>query len=98
MKPILIVDGMMSGTGIRDGLNGGYVNLTDLPISESLISQICSWKKQYEYEHNEGYPDLKIISDLDEQGVSIARSIKSEIKDADVRYFSDAKMETFYIG
>ena len=47
----LIVDAMFSGTGIRDSVEGGYIKLDELGMSDELIVKINSWLSRYENEH-----------------------------------------------
>ena len=39
----LIVDGMLSGTGIRDGDEGGYLEPSKIDLSENLCKKISAW-------------------------------------------------------
>ena len=39
----LIVDGMLSGTGVRDAVSGGYVGLAELGLSQNAVEMIANW-------------------------------------------------------
>jgi hypothetical protein len=43
-------------------------------------------------EHYKGYTDDFLVEELDNEGKEIAIQIKSELTDAKLEYFSDAKM------
>lgn len=89
----LIVDGMLSGTGIRDGINGGYIELEDLNISSKLMDKISQWLKKYEYAHYSQFNDITENESLDFEGLSIANLLKNESPEFDVKYFSNATMK-----
>jgi hypothetical protein len=44
----LTIDGMCSGTGIRDSVTGGYICPSELGLSEGLVARIDRWVKRYE--------------------------------------------------
>jgi hypothetical protein len=88
---------MLSGTGIRDAVNGGYIELETLSISEELRAQMKLWLKEYEELHLEGYSDFIAVEKLDFEGIEICKSLKNEISDLKVEYYSDAKMEKFLV-
>jgi len=48
MRKSYIVDGMLSGTGIRDAVEGGYVQLR---ISPALSNKLAAWLLKYEEAH-----------------------------------------------
>lgn len=89
----LIIDASLSGTGVRNQIEGGYILPTELGISELLVTRISNWLKNYELEHYRGYSNKKKILLLDEEGRAISRLILSELPNVKVKYFSDAKME-----
>ena len=67
MRRALLVDGMLSGTGIRDPLNGGFIDLADLELSHSLLEAFGVWVPDYENAHFHGFkPDA--VSALDQRG------------------------------
>lgn len=88
----LILDGYLNGTGIRDGQNGGYLELSELGISSTLEKMISSWVLEYENEFYDGYSDYKKVENLDSEGIDIMRKLKEELPDDKVEYYSDARM------
>ncbi len=89
----LIVDGMLSGTGVRDALNGGYVHLSDLKIPPSLIREINKWLSDYEMAHFLQYTDEKKNKALDKQGIQIANHLKTVLPNVNIRYYSNWLMK-----
>jgi hypothetical protein len=47
----LTIDGMLSGTGIRDSLAGGYLDLEEVGLSLELVQRIQKWVIEYETAH-----------------------------------------------
>ena len=95
----LVVDGELSGTGLRNKYDReyGYIDPRDINLSDSLVSQIEKWQKAYEQVHFYGYKDKKEILRLDTEGIQIARKIASELTDVKVEYFSDAELKTLFM-
>jgi len=89
----LLVDGMLSGTGIRDALNGGYIKPDKLGLSNQLSERLVQWLAKYEEAHFFDYKDNTKIKELDAEGIRIARALKSEVPNAYVGYFSSAEMK-----
>ncbi len=89
----LIVDGMLSGTGIRDAVVGGYLEPNEIGVSESLCVQISTWLERYEDAHFHQFESESINEELDKVGVEIAKKLANELSAASVRYFSSANME-----
>lgn len=89
----LTVDGMLSGTGVRDTVDGGYISPGDLGLSSDLCQKISRWLYRYEKAHFAGYQDRIEVADLDTEGVDIRRLIQSELPESRVVYFSDADMK-----
>ena len=89
----LVVDGMLSGTGVRDGNEGGYLTLSDLNLTSELVSRIQEWLKHYEQAHYHQFGERNEVVLLDSEGVSIARALKDELPTANVSYFSNAHMK-----
>ena len=87
----LLVDGMMSGTGIRDAVEGGYLDPKDLELSEPLVRRISLWLLAYEEAHLEQYSDKDNIAALDAEGRKIRDQVREELPDAKVSYYSDAE-------
>ena len=84
---------MLSGTGIRDAVKGGYVELTELNISDSLIEKISEWQKKYEEAHFFQFSDEFINNNLDNEGIKISKMIKQELPNVRIEYFSNADMK-----
>jgi hypothetical protein len=89
----LIVDGELSGTGIRDGINGGYLETSAIGVSSSLGGRISEWLERYENAHFFQFENADENKLLDKQGVDIARSLKMEFPDARITYFSNAELK-----
>jgi hypothetical protein len=87
----LTVDGMFSGTGIRDSIEGGYIKPDELGLSAELKQRISSWLNRYEDEHYAQYEDRSIVSKLDAEGIEICQLLKLEIPDSKVEYYSAAE-------
>jgi hypothetical protein len=94
----LIIDGMLSGTGIRDGDQGGYLDASDLGISPSLSARISEWLGRYENAHFFQFEDKAENQLLDSQGLEIARLLKSELPNVRITYFSNAKLKELPIN
>jgi hypothetical protein len=88
----LIVDACLNGTGIRDEVEGGYVSPQVLGLREEIVARIVSWLAEYEEEHYRGYSDFAKIDELDKKGREIASTIKIELNDVKLSYYSDAKL------
>ena len=89
----LTVDGMLSGSGVRDTVDGGYISLDELGLSTDLCQKISRWLCRYEKAYLAGYQDRIEVADLDIEGVEIRRLIQSELPESKVVYFSDADMK-----
>lgn len=89
----LTVDGMMSGTGIRDTVDGGYISPEELGLSTELCKKISKWVCRYERAHIAGYRDGLEVAELDKEGVEIRRLVQSEQAERKVVYFSAADMK-----
>jgi hypothetical protein len=90
----LIIDASLSGTGIRNKYEGGYLSPDDLGLSCETIDRLNQWLPRYENEHYNGFADECIIDELDREGKEIALMIKSELAEVKLEYFSDARMTT----
>jgi hypothetical protein len=88
----LIVDGMLSGTGIRDAKAGGYVDPNELRLSPNLSNRIAEWLLEYENAHYYRFVDKAQNQQLDQEGIAIAKHIREELPDAQVEYFSNVEM------
>lgn len=49
------IDGILSGTDVRDVPNGGYVDPMPLGLSEQLGQSVSSWQAQCEEAHFAGF-------------------------------------------
>ncbi|TPD73663.1 hypothetical protein [Flavobacterium microcysteis] len=88
----LILDGYLNGTGIRDGQNGGYIELSELGISSALQKKIKDWVLKYEAEFYNDYSDGAKVEILDNEGIDLVYQIKNELPNSKIDYYSDAKM------
>lgn len=86
----LIIDGMVSGTGVRDVVNGGYLSTDTLGISEELSEKIKVWQNEYEDEHYNSYSNVGNVRRLDELGISIAKQLQLELPESKIEYYSSA--------
>lgn len=89
----LLIDGMLSGTGIRDAEHGGYCSAQSLGLPANLIADLNDWLSRYADVHFSGYADVAAIAKLDEEGLVLARRVGSILPEADVGYFSNALMK-----
>lgn len=89
----LIVDGMLSGAGIRSAIEGGYLSPSEVGVSESLSAKISLWLHKYETAHYFQFEDQSDNDRLDREGIEMSRMLQREIPDADVSYFSNFKMK-----
>lgn len=86
------VDASLNGTGIRDEINGGFIEPTSINLSETIKKRLSIWLEEYANEHYNGYNDKINIERLDKEGKEIAMSIYKEIGNAKINYYSDAKL------
>jgi hypothetical protein len=91
-KRYLIVDGMLSGTGIRDAVEGGYIDPEQLGISQEIIDDIASWLGRYEHAHYFQFADWEEVETLDREGMNLCKRLRTELVDSKIEYFSSAKM------
>ena len=89
----LIVDGMLSRTGVRDAVSGGYVALADLGLSPSVVGMIANWLARYEAAHYRQFADLGEVKALDDIGLKLCDRLAQELPGNKVGYFSAARME-----
>lgn len=89
----LIVDGMVSGTGIRN-LNEEiqYIKPESLGISSELIEKLNTWHSKYKEQFYQNYADENVVCALDLEGIEISKAILNELKNCKLSYFSDAKL------
>ena len=93
----LVVDGFLNGTGIRDYYNSGYIEPRSLNLSKQLIDRLNRWLSEYETQHYNEYKNVLLLEKLDDEGKQLAKSIKEELGEIKVSYYSDYKLETFLI-
>jgi len=89
----LTVDGMVSGTGIRNSLEGGYIEPKNLNISKALQVEIQNWLEKYKEAHFSNHKNAATFAKLDNEGLNVAKLLQSELPAAKVEYFSDYKMK-----
>ena len=92
MTTELLIDGMLSGTGFRDAINGGYVDPKSLGLSEQLAHSLTCWQALYEEAHFAGFPD-DLVTKLDKDGVALASRVREELAGIKVGYFSNGLMK-----
>jgi len=88
----LIVDGMLGGTGIRDGMNGDYLEPNDIGLSIELSYRLTNWLVEYEDEHYHSFENVIRVHKLDQEGKEIAIAISQEIPDTKIAYYSHAEL------
>jgi len=93
----LIVDGMLSGTGIRDAKVGGYLDAGKIGISDELVGRLAKWVSDYENAHYYQFSDRANNEELDKEGIAIAREIQEALPHIQVEYFSNAYMRRIAI-
>ena len=92
MSADLLMDGMLSGTGIRDVINGGYIVPASLDLPASLVNDIAEWQERYEACHFAGFP-LKTVMQLDEEGAGLAARVGAALPGRRVGYYSNGLMK-----
>ena len=93
----LTVDGMLSGTGIRNSIEGGYLDLSELGLPDDLIEKISKWLRQYENAHYMQYEDKTEVAKLDSEGMDICMMVRKELPGSKVEYYSNAETRRFVI-
>ena len=92
----LTVDGMLSGTGIRDSLIGKYLDPNEVGFSSELIRRIEKWVIDYETAHYRQFNDEAENQRLDREGIEIAREAQSQLPEMKIEYFSNAQMKKIH--
>ncbi len=87
----LVVDAMMSGTGIRGAFQGGYLGLSELGLSPGLIDDFARWLAKYDLARSRQYGNTRENRRLDTAGIELCKRVMVEIPDSKVEYFSDAQ-------
>lgn len=90
MSTNILIDGMLSGTGLRDAINGGYLT-SDAVLSSSLSADLADWQRRYEDAHFAGFLEDHIAS-LDEEGLALHLRVQAELSGKSVGYFSNGRM------
>lgn len=94
----IIVDGMLSGTGIRDAVAGGYIDPNILGLSEVIKQKISDWLSRYENAHYFQYNDNIECQRLDIDGMELAKMVGLELENCEVEYYSNAQMKKLKIS
>lgn len=92
----LVVDGSLSGTGVRDAIEGGYLTASAIGISEFLGDEISAWQQRYELAHFRAYTDSAEVDKLDTEGLALRQKLSLELAQAKVQYFSSGKMRLLF--
>ena len=88
----LTVDGMLSGTGIRDSVAGGYIEPHQLNLSNGLVEWIKSWLSRYEQAHYAQFSDMNENCGLDQEGLAISKRLQEELPESKIEYYSSAAL------
>ncbi|MFC6198497.1 hypothetical protein [Ponticaulis profundi] len=88
----LQVDGMMSGTGIKDLRLMEWMEPEELGLSSALAIEIEDWISRYASIHYRGFKDKDEITAIDQEGLLIAKKVQSECPNRLVRYCSAADL------
>ncbi len=86
-----LIDGMLSGTGVRDAVEGGYLQPEAIGLSTSLVADVADWQRRYEHAHFTGFPEDAVAS-LDVEGLALRSRVQAELSDKSVGYFSNGRM------
>ena len=89
----LIVDAMLSGTGVRDAISGGYVELAKLGLSQDFVEVIATWLARYETVHYQQFNDSREVKALDDIGLELCDRLARELPADKIGYFYAARME-----
>ncbi|PEQ10186.1 hypothetical protein B2G71_23685 [Novosphingobium sp. PC22D] len=92
MTTDLLIDGMLSGTGVRDVAAGGYVTPDAIGLSAQLAADLAAWQKRYEDAHFAGFP-VNDVAALDADGLALTSRVRGELSDRSIGYFSNGRME-----
>lgn len=92
MATDFLIDGMLSGTGVRDAIEGGYVDLLTLGLSASLAGDVAAWQQKYEQAHFAGFPE-HVVGDLDKEGLVLASRAQAELSGKSIGYYSNGRMK-----
>ena len=89
----LTVDGTLSGTGVRDAVEGGFVFPEKLGLSALLIDDIKAWVSRYANAHYFQFKDSNEVDALDKEGIELCIRMRCELPGSKIDYFSDAKVQ-----
>ena len=89
----LTIDGMPSGTGVRDSLAGGYIDPQEAGLSPELVRRIEKWVIEYETAHYRQFNDETENQRLDQEGTEITRQVQDQLPGSKIEYFSNARMQ-----
>jgi len=92
METDYLIDGMLSGTGVRDTVNGGYVEPGAIGLSSLLVRDIAAWQQKYEEAHFAGFPE-ELVADLDEEGLVLSSRAAGELGGKSVGYYSNGRLK-----
>lgn len=95
----VIVDGQMSGTGLRRILDDGhmmeYVRHSELSLSNDLSNLLSQWVEEYEevYSYMARYSVysnmyVSLVDTLDKKGIEIAKKVQAQSPLLRVFYYS----------
>ena len=79
---------MLSGTGVRDAVEGGYVAPAGLGLSSGLQANIADWQRAYEDAQVNGFIDEDVVA-LDHKGRELVTLIRAERPDLRIGYYSN---------
>lgn len=88
----LVVDDNLSGTGVRDAVEGVYLTPSAIGISDGLSDEISAWQKRYQPAHFRSYTDSAEVDKLDAEGLALRQKLSVELAQAKMQYFFSAKM------
>jgi hypothetical protein len=94
----LLVDGMLSGTCVRDASGGGYVDLAELGLLPNFVELITCWLARYETAHYRQFDDPREVQALDEIGLELCGCLSQELPGNKIEYFSAARMEKLKVA
>ena len=86
----LIVDACLNSSGIRDAVDGGYVEAATLAISDELVASLSLWLRAYEKEFFHDFEDDVKVKALDAEGRRIAKALGHELPGTKIEYYSAA--------
>ena len=87
-----IIDGELSGTGVRDAVESGYVGLAEIGLSDALAADIADWAKRFEDMHFRGFPPDELAI-LDQEGAALTARAKTEVPGKRFAYYSHSQMK-----